>query len=160
MSQSSPTGERIRGETGPESFRSVMTITDLKKLQSLCFILGEFGLTLASRNDRIHVPPVGSVGVYEEAIKAGLHFLVDPFVKRVMGRFSLSLAQVVPISWHYIVGFMCLCMMIGVQPTMGLFWSCFVLKRHPSGEGWWYILLRSQQKIVLGVPSLIHGWKG
>ena len=84
--------ERVGEEVGPEFFESVMTIVDLERLRSLCFILDEFGLTLASTDDRIHVPSVGSVGVYEEAMKAGLRFPLHPFVKRVMGRFFLSLA--------------------------------------------------------------------
>ena len=121
MSQSLPMGERVGEEVSPECFESVMTTADLERLRSLCFILGEFGLTLASRDDRIHVLSAGSIRVYEEAMKAGLHFPLHPFVKRVMRRFSLSLAQVALNSWCYIVGFVCLCRMISVQPTMGLF---------------------------------------
>ena len=68
-------GERVGEEVDLESFGSVMTIVDLERLRSLCFILGEFRLTLASSDDRIHVSPMGSVGVYEEAAKAGL---IDP----------------------------------------------------------------------------------
>ena len=85
-------GERVGEEASPKSFESAMTTTDLERLQSLYFILGEFGLTLASTDDRIHVPSIGSIEVYEEAIKAGLCFFLHPFVKRVMDRFSLSLA--------------------------------------------------------------------
>ena len=152
-----PMGERVGEEVDPECFESVMTTADLERLQSLCFVPREFGLTLASRDDWIHVPPTDSVGVYEEAMKVGLHFPLHPFVKRVMERFSFSLAQVAPNSWRYIMGFVCLCRMLGVRPTMGLFRSCFVLKRHPSSGGWWYFLSWSQQKIILGVPSSIHG---
>ena len=85
-------GERVGKEVGPECFESVMTLANLERLRSLCFIPGEFGLTLASIEDRIHVPTTGSIGVYEEAMKVGLHFPLHPFIKRVMGRFSLSLA--------------------------------------------------------------------
>ena len=84
--------ERVGEEVSPESFMLVMTIADLEKLRSLYFIPGEFGLTLASSDDRIHVPPEGCIGVYEEAMKVGLCFPLHPFIKRVMGRFSLSLA--------------------------------------------------------------------
>ena len=85
-------GKRVGEQVGPESFESMMTIADLERLRSLCFIPGEFGLTLVSTDDRIHVPPMGSIGVYEEAMKAGLRFLLHPFVKRVLEIFSLSLA--------------------------------------------------------------------
>ena len=155
MSQSSSIGERVGGETGPKSFGSVMTVIDLETLRSFCFIPDEFRLVLATSGERVHVPPVGCIGVYEEAVKAGLRFFLHPFVKRVMERFFLSLAQVAPNSWHYIVRFVCLCRMLSRPPTLGLFWTCFSLKRHPHGGGWWYFSPRSQRRIVLGVPSFI-----
>ena len=49
--------------------------------------------------------------------------------------------------------------MLGRRPSLDLFWTCFSLKRHPRGGGWWYFLPRSQRKIVLGVSSSIHRWK-
>ena len=85
-------------EVGPESFESVMTLADLEGLRSLYFIPEEFGLTLASINDRICFSSVGSVRVYEEAMKASLHFLLHPFIKRVLERFCLCLAQIAPNS--------------------------------------------------------------
>ena len=51
-------------------------------------------MVLAASEDRIHVPLMGCVRVYEEAMMAGLHFLLHPFVKRIIDRFFLSLAQV------------------------------------------------------------------
>ena len=108
-------------EVGLESFESAMTLANLEGLRSLCFIPREFGLTLASTNDRIYFSPMGSVGVYEEAMKASLRFLLHPFIKKVLGRFCLCLAQIAPNSWRYIVGFVCLCGLIGIQPTIGLF---------------------------------------
>ena len=144
-------------EVGPESLEATMTLVDLDGLRSLYYIPGEFGLTLASSSDRVCFPPAGSIRVYEEALKASLHFLLHPFIKRVLERFSLGLAQIAPNSWRYIVRFICLCNLIGVRPTMGLFRSCYVLKRHPHGGGWWYFSPRSQRKVVLGVPSSILG---
>ena len=92
MSQSSSVGKRVERETSPESFRSIMTAADLETLQDFYFILGEFWLVLTTSGKRVHVSPVGYIRVYEEAVKAGLHFFLHPFVKRVMERFFLSLA--------------------------------------------------------------------
>ena len=108
-------------EVGPKSFESIMTLADLKGLRSLYFIPREFGLTLTSTNDRICFLPAGSIGVYEEALKVGLRFPLHPFIKRVLDRFSLGLAQIALNSWCHIVGFVCLCNLIGIRPTMGLF---------------------------------------
>ena len=122
-------------EVGSESLESTMILADLEELRSLYYIPGEFGLTLASNSDRVCFPSATSVGVYEEALKAGFRFPLHPFIKRVLERFSLGLAHIAPNSWCHIVGFICLCNLISVQPTMGLFRSCYVLKRHPSGGG-------------------------
>ena len=92
-------------EVGPKSFESIMTLADLEGLRSLYFISREFGLTLASTNDKIYFSTMGSIRVYEEAMKAGLRFPLHPFIKRVLERFSLCLAQIAPSSWCYIVGF-------------------------------------------------------
>ena len=91
MSQSSSTRERVGGEIGPESFRSVMIAADLKTVQGFCFILDKFRLILSMPEGRVHVPPMGCIRVYEEAMKAGLHFSLHPFIKRIMESFSLHL---------------------------------------------------------------------
>ena len=134
-------------------------MTNLDELWGSYFILGEFQLVLPGSQGRIHAPSVGSIGVYEEALKADLCFPLHPFVGRILERFELSLAQVTTNSWRYIIGFLSLCGLLGRRPTLGLFQACFYLKRHPSGEGWWYFSPRSNHKIVLDAPSSIHGWK-
>ena len=92
MSQSSSIEERASIGIGLELFRSVMTIVDLEVLQGFYFIPVEFHMILATSEERDHAPPMGCVGVYEEAVMVGLHFLLHPFEKRVIDRFSLSLA--------------------------------------------------------------------
>ena len=136
MSQSSSAGKRASIGVGLESFRLVMTVVNLGVLQGSCFILAEFRMVFAASEERVHASPVGCVEVYEEAMMADLRFSLHPFVKRVTDRFSLSLAQVALNYWHYIVGFVCLCNMLDHRPTLGLFRTCFCLKRHPLGRGW------------------------
>ena len=69
-----------------------MTVADLDSLWGSCFILDEFRMVLAGPRERVHDLPTGSVGVYEEALKAGLYFSLHPFVKILIGRFALTLA--------------------------------------------------------------------
>ena len=114
-------------------------------------------MIFAGPQERVHAPLVGSIGVYEEALKADLRFPFHPFVERVLERFELGLSQVTPNSWCYIIGFLSLCYLLGRRPIIGLFRACFCLKRHPSNGGWWYFSLRSNYKLVLDVPSSIHG---
>ena len=94
MSQSSSAGERVSMAIGLQSFRSIVTAVDLKVLWGFCFISAKFHMVLTTSEERIHVPPVDCIGVYEEAMMAGLRFSLHLFMKRVIDRFFLSLAQV------------------------------------------------------------------
>ena len=84
--------------TSPESLRLILAMVDHDALRGSCFILGEFQMILEGPQGRVHAPLAGSIGVYEEALKAGLCFTLHPFVGRIMERFELSLAQVTPNS--------------------------------------------------------------
>ena len=77
-----------------------MIAADLKVLRGFCFILTEFPMVLVASEERVHVPPMDCVRVYEEAVMADLHFFLHPFMKRAIDRFFLNLAQVASNSWH------------------------------------------------------------
>ena len=70
-------------------------------------------MVLTGPEERVHNPPTGGVRVYEEALKAGLHFSLHPFIGKVLSKFSLSMGQVAPNSWRYIIGFLSLCSLHG-----------------------------------------------
>ena len=81
MSQGSSVGENISStKIGPKSFESIMTVADLDTLRGSYFILDEFHMVLARPQERVHNPPTGGLGIYEEALKAGLHFSLHTFV--------------------------------------------------------------------------------
>ena len=106
---------------GPKSLRSVLTAVHLIALWGSCFILEAFQPAFMGPQGRVHAPPAGSIGVYEEALKADLRFSLHPFVGRTLERFELSLAQVMPNSWRYIIGFLSLYSLLDRRPTIGLF---------------------------------------
>ena len=149
-------GENVSGtEIGPESFGSVMTIADHDTLWGSCFILGEFHMVLTGPQERVHHPPAGGLGIYEEALKAGLRFSLHPFVVKLVDRFALSLAQIAPNSWRYIIEFLSLCSMHGRRPTISLFRACFGLKsenalgRSPPGGPLTALFLTSEGENAL-----------
>ena len=85
-------------EISLESFRSIMTTTDLDVLRDSCFVSDEFHMVLARPQKRVHNPPTGGLGIYEEALRANLHFFLHPFVVKLLSRYALSSAQLVPNS--------------------------------------------------------------
>ena len=160
MSLGSPIKEDVPcTEVNPESFGSALTIADHDTLRGSCFIPSEFQMVLVGPERRVHNPPVGGVKVYEEALKASLHFSLHPFVEKVLDSFILSMAQVAPNSWRYIIGFLSLCNLHRRRPTVSLFRAFFCLKRHPIGKGWWYFSQQRGYHLIRGTPSFIHRWK-
>ena len=79
-------------EISLESFGSVMTVEDLRLIRGSCFIPGEFRTELAGPQGRVHNPLVGLLGMYEEAMKADLHFPLHPFIVKLLDRYDLNLA--------------------------------------------------------------------
>ena len=66
---------RVQGEfigSGLESFESVLTWDNLGMLQGFYFIVTEFEIELAGPRKRVDYPPLGYLGVYEDALKASL----------------------------------------------------------------------------------------
>ena len=57
-----------------ENVRSVLTQDDLGMLRGFYFIPSDFRIMLPGPKGRINHPPKACLGVYEEALKAGLHF--------------------------------------------------------------------------------------
>ena len=149
----------LRAEIGPKCYGLIMTAVDLGMIQSFCFIPSEFRVELARPRERVHNPPAGWLGVYEEAMRVSLRFPLHPFVVKLLDRYALSLAQIAPNSWHHIIGFLSLCSLHGRRLIMGLFWAYFSLKRYSQAHKLWYFFLQSNHKFMSRVPSFIHGCK-
>ena len=82
-------------EIDPKSFRSIMIAMDLGTIQISCFITSEFCIKLVRPQERVHNPPIDGLRIYEEAMKAGLHLPLNPFMVKLLDRYVLSLAQIV-----------------------------------------------------------------
>ena len=88
MVQSKPVG------SGLESFRLVLTRDDLEMFRRYYFIPVDFEIKLFDLGGRVDRPPVGCLGVYEEALKADLHFSLHSFVVQLMNVYHLLPAQI------------------------------------------------------------------
>ena len=123
------------GEMEPEKYHSVLTSEDLGRIRGYCFIPSEFDLEVPGPSDRVHCPPVGWLGIYEDSLKAGLRFPIHPFVIKLLTEYNMCPAQIVPNSWRIIIGFLSLCLLHKRTPTVNLFRACYTLKAHP-GVDW------------------------
>ena len=86
-------------DSNPEGFGSELAVDDLGMAQGFCFIPAKFGVELARPKERVHQPPLGRLGIYEEALKAGLRFSLHPFIIKLIKDLTLNPSQTVPNSW-------------------------------------------------------------
>ena len=146
------------GDMEPDKYHSVLTSEDLGRIRGYCFIPVEFDLEVPGPSDRVHCPPVGWMGIYEDSLKAGLRFPIHPFVVRLLTDYNMCPAQIAPNSWHVIIGFLSLCLLHKRKPTVNLFRACYSLKAHPDSD-WWYFSPKKGLQFIRGAPSSVHGWK-
>ena len=85
-----PAGEGTELGSSSESFGSILTKDKLGVIRGVYFISAEFGIELAGPGERVHLPPMGCLGIYEEALKAGLRFPLHLFIVKLMNTYSLS----------------------------------------------------------------------
>ena len=146
------------GEMGPDKYASILTSEDMGRIRGYCFVPIEFDLGVPGPSDRIHCPPVGWMGIYEDSLKAGLRFPIPSFVIRLLTEYNMCPAQIAPNSWRIIIGFLSLCLLHKRTPTINLFRACYSLKTHPDSD-WWYFSPKKGLQFIRGAPSSVHGWK-
>ncbi len=108
---------------------------------------------------RVTNPPVGRIGVYSEALWAGLRFPLHGFVNELLGEYQLVPAQLAPNAWRTIIGFLSLCVAYGIPSSVNVFRQLFSLKSNPGDGEWLYIAFRAGRPLFHGAPSSIHDWK-
>ena len=98
-------------------------------------------------NGRIDDPPSGQIGLYEEAFQTRIRLPSHPFIVKIFCFFDISLCSIIPNSFCFIFGFVAICIMAKVQPSISIIQSFCTIKRC-SGD-WWYVFPQR------GVPTLI-----
>ena len=145
-------------ELGPERYQSILIMDNLKRIHGYCFISIKFDIEIPGLVDRVHCPPVGWLGIYEDSLKASLRFSLHPFVIRLMIQYNICLAQIASNSWLVIIDFLSLCLLHKHNPMVDLFRACYSLKSHLDKDRW-YFSSRKNLRFIRGVISSIHGWK-
>ena len=98
----------------------------------------EYDLELPGPSDRASTPPSGRFCLYQEAFRAGLRLPLPSFVVALFRFLDIFLASVAPNSFRFLIGFLSLCHVVEVQPSLSLFRHFYTFKRHPSTKDWWY----------------------
>ncbi|RWW64985.1 hypothetical protein BHE74_00027765 [Ensete ventricosum] len=89
-----------------------------------------------------------------DALEVDLRFPLHPLIEECIRWWRISLSQVAPNSWHYLVVFLGECRGAGIIPTRDLFMVCFRLCK---SQGDYYLTARVGFR-VSGAPSNNKDW--
>ncbi len=82
--------------SGPNDFGSTMTEVEVEIAEEWFFPRRGFRLEPAGPGDRVSNPPKGRIGVYREALWAGLRFPLHGFLNELLAEYQLVPAQLAP----------------------------------------------------------------
>ncbi|RWV89715.1 hypothetical protein GW17_00048126 [Ensete ventricosum] len=118
-------------------------------------IPAEYGLHVPQPRQRPYRSDVPGVCILVDSLEVDLQFLLHPTIEECIRWWRISLSQVAPNSWRYLVVFLSECRGAGIIPTHDLFMACFRLCKSRDG----YYLTAHVGFRVSGVPSNNKGWK-
>ena len=150
-------GAGLRPVFMPGAIPCSLTSEELLLIRVQYGVPPEYDLELPSPSDRASTPPSGRFCLYQEAFRAGLRLPLPSFVVALFHFLDISLTSVAPNSFRFLIGFLSLCHVVEVQPSLSLFRHFYTFKCHPSAKDWWYFSLQFGKKGLLkGAPSSIH----
>ncbi|THU58394.1 hypothetical protein C4D60_Mb03t13780 [Musa balbisiana] len=122
-----------------------------------CYSIPEGYVLLAPEpGQRAYDPIPKGIALTLDAVEAGLRFPLHPVISSCISWWRISLSQMAPNSWRYLVAFLGECYYANITLTGSLFLSCFRLSK---GSGGYYLLAQLGFR-VSGAPFNNKGWKG
>ena len=92
----------------------------------------------------------------------GLRFPLHPFIKDLLNGYQLTLTNQLPNSWLSINGFVAVCELLNVAPSLRLWRNLFTLMLGPAdlhGPRWYRFQCRAGYKVVHDSPSNQKGFR-
>lgn len=154
-------------EGGPHTFfpeASFMTYMErnAKYIGTKFWIQDPYFVVRAKSAESVLTPPAGCVSVYHHSMQMGLRFPLHPFIKDLLNGYQLTLTNLLPNSWLTINGFVAVCDLLGVAPSLRLWRNVFTLMLGPAerhGPGWFRFQCRPGYKVVRDPPSNQKGFR-
>lgn len=78
------------------------------------------------------------LGVYKEAFEAGLIFSLPSFLLELLRFYGISLCTLTPNSLRVVLGFLIICFLAKVRPSLPSFHAFYTIERYPYTKEWWY----------------------
>ena len=66
------------------------------------------------KKDSVKHVPEGCIGIYKDVMETDLRFPVHPFAIEVLKSYNIAVSELYPNGWGCIIGFIMICIAIGV----------------------------------------------
>ena len=122
------------------------------------WILDSYFIVRAKDIELVLTPAVGCVFVYHQSMQMGLRFPLHSLIKDLLNTYQLTLTN----SWLTINGFISVCELLGITPSVRLWRNLFTLMLGPvdlHGPGWFRFQCRLGYKVVRDAPSNQKGFR-
>lgn len=117
-------------------------------------------MSLPGDTDRANHSSPGRITVYEDFLQSGLRFPLPTLLLDLLKHYQLSLSQLIPNSIRMLIGFLILCRIHTITPSVNLFRRFFTLRVNGKEPGWYGFAKRpTAATLIMGTPSSVHGWK-
>ncbi|KNA08504.1 hypothetical protein SOVF_161980 [Spinacia oleracea] len=111
----------------------------------------------------VTTPAPGCTAVYVISLEMGLRFPLHPFIPELLNCYGLAICNVSPNSWGSVLCFLMIYDMMEISPTLRLWRNLFHLgpvSSKPNGYGWWSFSVRKGYKVISGLVSNQHTFRG
>lgn len=124
--------------SGPDAYRSILTMDKLAETWVRYRVPREFDLELSNFDTHVNDPPLDKLGMYVEAFETGLRFSIPPFLLELLRYYNISLYTLIPNSLRLILGFLVIYFLAEIWPPLTLICAFYTIKRYPYAKDWWY----------------------
>ena len=145
----------------PREICSTLRAQDVMKVCQTFDIGPEFQARPARSDERMCTYHEKEIAIFVHNIRMGLRIPFNSFFRSLFSVYELMPCQFTPNAYRCIIGFLEVCRLMDIVPTIDLFHLIFALVC-PSGSGGWYYFryrMSSHSKVVKGRSSSVHGWK-
>ena len=145
------------------NFRSTIKEVHFKTIRAIYKIPYHIPIRLPYKSEKCYYDGVDNLGVYEQALKAGLRFLLNRLKRELLQHLSLSVSQISPNAWRVFIAMEVLygAMSNGSRSlTVREFLHCYCPDEIDKSRGMYsFVPRKSVFKVIYETPNSNRDWK-
>jgi hypothetical protein len=121
----------------------------------------DFAPREAKPAEQVNTNLAGEIALHVSSLRFGLRLPLNSFYSDLFHEYDILPSQLLPNSYRLITGFLHICRVQEIFPSVALFHKIFQLVQFGASTGWYYFRARMPAfaEKVGGRPSSVHNWK-